>query len=389
MTVIAAEQPYELATLWRRLRYPAIVIVIGLALITILAAIGRAPNTGLLDPRNDSPDGAHALAALLSDRGVSVTVANNLSQLDSSGPTTIVVANPYELSERALHAVASSSATVLLVDPLQDALSAFGVTAEPDAQTAATTIGPACTLPAAVTAGSARIAGDLYAVSGDDTACYLQGGDAALIESMRPTGGKTIVLGSPSTFSNAQLAAQGDAALALGLIDTPVVRWVPAGLDAGAAPKSQRGLINLLPARLLWATLMLFIAAVVLALWRARRLGPPVAEPLPVIVRAAETTEGRARLLHAGRARGAAARSLRLASVQRLSHILRLSPDEDSASITALVAERTTRPATEVSSLLYGGEPADDAALVHLARELSKLEASVHHDARSTTGGQQ
>ena len=45
-----------------------------------------------------------------------------------------------------------------------------------------------------------------------------------------------------------------------------------------------------------------------LALWRARRLGPVVAEPLPVVVRAAETVEGRARLYRRGGARGQAAR---------------------------------------------------------------------------------
>ena len=33
------------------------------------------------------------------------------------------------------------------------------------------------------------------------------------------------------------------------------------------------------------------VAVVLAAWWRARRLGPVVAEPLPVVVRAAETTE--------------------------------------------------------------------------------------------------
>jgi hypothetical protein len=197
------------------------------------------------------------------------------------------------------------------------------------------------------------------------------------------------VLGSSSTLTNARLADQGDAALGLGLLDTPAVQWVPDGLHVGVVPNSQQGLLNLLPSRLLWATLQLFIALIALALWRARRLGQPVVEPLPVVVRAAETVEGRARLLHAARARGAAATSLRAAAVRRISHTLRLGPDEDAASVAALVAERTHASAGEVNSLLYGGEPQDDEALVQLAQELPRLETTLRRDDGSVPGGQQ
>lgn len=380
MTVIAAEQPLDVSALWRAMRFPVVLVVVGLVLVTVLAAIGASPNGGPLDPRNAAPDGAHALAALLADRGVTVTVVNTLPQLNATPGTTILVANPAELSTRALTAISQTAATVLLVDPLQNALTALGVDASPDAETPATTIGPGCALAAAVTAGSARIDGDLYTVRGTTTACYHQGGDAALIESTRANGATTIVLSSASTLTNAHLAAEGDAALALGLLNTPVVRWVPGGLLAGAAPKSRQGLLNLLPSRLLWATLQLLIALVVLALWRARRLGRPVVEPLPVVVRAAETVEGRARLLHAAHARDAAARSLRTAAVRRLAHALRLGPDEDPAAVAALVAERTHQPANEIRSLLYGDEPPDDASFVRLAQELPRLETAVRQD---------
>ena len=76
--------------------------------------------------------------------------------------------------------------------------------------------------------------------------------------------------------------------------------WVVPRPPAQAAADSERhGLFDLLPDRVLWATFQLFIAVVLLALWRGRRIGPVVAEPLPVVVRATETVEGRARLLRA------------------------------------------------------------------------------------------
>jgi hypothetical protein len=41
------------------------------------------------------------------------------------------------------------------------------------------------------------------------------------------------------------------------------------------------------------------------------------------------------------------------------------------------VATRTSRPPSEVATLLYGAAPADDAALVRLADDLDALEREV------------
>jgi hypothetical protein len=394
VSVIAVEQPLDLGTLWRKARFPAVLILVGLGLVTILAAIGTQPNTAPLDPRSTAPAGGHALSVLLGNRGVSVTVADRVDQLDSSAGTAILLTAPAQVATRALRTIAAAAATVIVVDPSETALSALDVAAVPDAQTTGRTFDPGCTLPAALTAGPVRISGDLYAVgSGTSrpsglTACYREQGDAALLEATRPNGATTIVLGSPSTLSNAQLAAQGDAALALGLLAGPAVEWVPGNLHAGPPPPSRRGLFNLLPPRLLWATLQLFIAVAVFAAWRSRRLGRPVVEPLPVVVRATETIEGSARLMQAGNARGVAARSLRTASLGRLRQALRLGADDDPASTVALVAERTRTPAEAVADVLYGGEPSDDMELVGLAQQLPRLEADVHQSAVPRSGGQ-
>ncbi len=388
MSAIAAEPPLDLSGLWRSVRYPTILVLIGLALVTALAALGKSPNNTPLDPRNPAPDGARALAVLLADRGVTITVATSLPEVGSTPAATILLTDPGALSDHALATVARSAATVVLIQPPQPALSVLGVDASIDARASAT-VGPGCALPAAVTAGSVQIDGDLYAMHNGVTGCYHQGQDAALVTSTRANGATTIVLGSPSTFSDAALAKQGDAALALGLLNTSAVQWVPGGLNAGPVPKSHRGLINLLPPRLLWATLQLFIALVVLALWRARRLGRPVVEPLPVVVRAAETVEGQGRLLQAARARSRAARSLRAATVRRLTHALRLRPDEEPESVVMVVAERAHAAATDVQALLYGDEPEDDAALTRLAQALPRLEAAITGDEGPPSGGRQ
>lgn len=128
-----------------------------------------------------------------------------------------------------------------------------------------------------------------------------------------------------------------------------------------------------------WALLQLFIAALIAALWRARRLGPVVAEQLPVAVRAAEATEGRARLYRRARARTRAAEALRGATRNRLAPLVGIPPsqaDEPDILATA-VAARLTDPAIDVRTLLHGAPPPDDAALLRLADDLDALERSI------------
>jgi len=108
-------------------------------------------------------------------------------------------------------------------------------------------------------------------------------------------------------------------------------------------------------------------------------VGPVVEEPLPVVVRAAEAAEGRARLYRRAGARGRAAQNLRAATLGRLMPLLGQGRAADPVSVTAAVAARAARPAAEVSALLYGAAPADDAALVRLANELDALERMVRH----------
>jgi hypothetical protein len=389
MSSVAAEAPVDVGALLRRLRYPAVIVVIGLGLVTILAIIGRQPNSGPLDPRSTSPQGAHALSVLLIERGVSVTVGTSATGLPRDATTTVLLSQPNELSRAALAKVAAVRAPVVLVDPSAAALRVMGIDAVPDAITPeATTLAPSCALPAAVTAGTARIYGDLYAAPTATRSCYLQQGDAAVFEVDRANRFPALVIGSPSMLSNAHLADEGDAAFALGVLTNQTLLWVPGTLDAGPATGSHRGLFNLLPSRLLWATLQLFIVLVVVALWRGRRLGSPVVEPLPVIVRGAETVEGRGRLMQAAQSRGLAAQSLRAASLRRISQLLRLGTGEDKAAVVSLVAERSTTSARDVEAVLYGGDPSDDAALVALAKRLPLLETAVRSDGSQPPGGQ-
>ncbi|PZF84405.1 DUF4350 domain-containing protein, partial [Micromonospora deserti] len=127
-----------------------------------------------------------------------------------------------------------------------------------------------------------------------------------------------------------------------------------------------------------WALLVqLALAALLMAAWRARRLGPPTPEPLPVAVRSAETVLGRARLYQRSGARAAAARTLRDAALARLLPRLNLPGTTPPGEVAAAVAARTGEGPDATGDLLYGDAPESDRDLLDLARGLDRVTRTV------------
>jgi hypothetical protein len=114
-------------------------------------------------------------------------------------------------------------------------------------------------------------------------------------------------------------------------------------------------------------------------LWRARRLGPVVREPLPVAVRSAETLLGRARLYRRARAADRAAATLRTAALRRLAGRLAVPPDAGPEAVAVRAAELAGQDPPQVREMLLGRPPADERALVRLADDLDALEHAVQH----------
>lgn len=376
MSAVTVDAPFDLTGLWRRLRLPVLVGAFLVGVAVLLGVFGRTEIRQPLDPHDASPAGARALNQLIHDRGVQVQDVTTPAGVAFTSNDTVFVPDPSALGVGELSVLASSAATVVAVEPGDRELVALGVKAAPEGRVH-DTVAANCSDLVATTAGTVRFDGTRYRVRAGH-GCYGPTGERGLVLSRRAAG-STFVFGSPATFSNDRLADEGDAALALGLLtQRPHLYWVlPQPATHAPADQDDEGLLDLLPDRLLWAVLQLVVAVFVLALWRARRLGPVIAEPLPVIVRAVETVEGRARLLRAARARGTAARSLRDATAARLRDVLALGADAPRVAVVESVSRQTGRPAPEVDRLLYGAEPNDDRALLDLATALADLEAAL------------
>jgi hypothetical protein len=113
--------------------------------------------------------------------------------------------------------------------------------------------------------------------------------------------------------------------------------------------------------------------------WKGRRVGPLVAEPLPVVVRASETVEGRGRLYRSRRARDRAAEALRTAALQRMTPRVGLGNDAEPPAVATAVAERCGMSPQAVAHILFGPPPASDPDLVNLAHQLDTIERQVAH----------
>jgi hypothetical protein len=376
---------------WTRARGIALAVVLLLVTAVVIAVIRSDARHGTLDPRSVDPYGSRAVAELLADRGVSTRVVTTLDEARAAAApdTTLLIAAPDLLTDRQqtrLHAsthgsggrtvlVASGSASVERLAP--------GVTADP-ATSLDSTLSPHCALPAARTAGRADTGGIRYTTThlGADE-CYPSERLATLLRIPDTSGaGDTVALGAPDILFNDRLDDQGNASLALQLLGSrPHLVWyLPSLSDISATDTGEKGLFDLLPSGWLWGTLQLFVAALLAALWRARRLGPLVPERLPVAIRASETVEGRARLYRKANARDRASAALRSTTRTRLAPLVGVPVTQAHSPETllpALSAHLHGDGQTTLQSLLFGPPPSDDTALIALADQLDALEREV------------
>jgi hypothetical protein len=357
-------------------------LVIAGAVITVLFS-GSQQGGKPLDPDGTSLSGARGLAQLLRARDVRVVRVTSVAEARTAvpevtgGPTaaTLLLGDTSFLTEDEARQLTTLPADRLLVGEADhlDVL-APGVTANGPARSRSRE--PECALPAATRAGSAYMGGVALTGPSGAIGCYPADGGSTLVSAR--DGARTVtVVGGGEFMTNLRLAEDGNAALAMNLAGAhPTLIWLVAPESVPQAA-GEASLYDLIPDGVKWAVVQIGVAVFLLALWRGRRLGPVVAERLPVVVRAAETVEGRARLYRARRARDRAAAALRGGFADRITPRLGLPSAAGPDATVNAIAERTGQAAARVGTALYGPPPADEAGLVALAAFLDMLERQV------------
>ncbi|MEB3071810.1 DUF4350 domain-containing protein [[Mycobacterium] vasticus] len=356
-------------------------VAAALAAIVAAAAVGTyltSPRPGgRMDPHATGPDGAHALVTLLRDRGVDVVVAGSVADVERQArpDTLVLVAETMRITdEELLERLAKVPGDRLLIAPnprARDAL-APAIQAGP---MRAFTAEPDCRMRAAERAGTVDLRSTATYVGKQGEAvrsCYA----GALVRFHR--GDQTVtVVGSESFMTNADLAREGNAALALNLAGARdrLIWYAPQHVEGGKHAAAK--ISDLIPNGVRWLFWQLCVALTLAAVWKGRRIGPLVAERLPVVVRASETVEGLGRLYRSRRARDRAALALRTATLHRLAPRLGMGPAPDPGALIATVTGRIGGNPDLLWHTLFGPAPDSDDALVSLARTLDDIERQV------------
>lgn len=374
-------------TVRARLRAWRLWIILGLVLclVVLLAVLGQSGGDDTaLSPANPAPAGAMAAATILDERGVDVQAPDSYQEAldileDRGGQSTLFLYDPNgflgpdqlaELNGLARRQVLAEPGFVQLTELAPEIRSA-GVLPEQDAGLEAECSAADATAARSIDAGGLAYRGPVTCFPAAD------GGTGAGSYAANDDG-SVIVLGNSGLLANESLANRGNAALALRTLGSAgtLVWFLPTASDIppAEAPADFR---TLLPPWVDPLLLWLLVVAALAMLWRGRRLGPLAAEPLPVVVRSAETAEGRARLYQDARATDRAAQTLRAAALTRLAARLRLGPGSSTGTVVRAVAASTGRPNNEVEELLTGSLPAGDAAFVQWSQDLQALEEEV------------
>ncbi|MCU0268768.1 MAG: DUF4350 domain-containing protein [Acidimicrobiales bacterium] len=221
--------------------------------------------------------------------------------------------------------------------------------------------------------------------SGEASTCFTN--DLGSFVTVQAAGdGRIVAVGGPDVFTNGQLGEADNAVLAVSLLaPEPGTRVAVLGpppfeelIDSGTGdPGALLDRAMELRGGLLLVELLVAFGAY--ALWRGRRLGRPVAEPLPSQIAGSELVVAMGDLLHQTRSPDRAARLLRADLRRQLCERLGLPPDVVPQVIVETVTARTTLPPEVVAFAVTDVPVTSDTELVDLARRVDAVREEVLH----------
>jgi hypothetical protein len=243
----------------------------------------------------------------------------------------------------------------------------------------------ACRVDALRDTGHVRPFGDaVYEVPPGADGCFDTADGSWLI--VQPKGrGEIVATGGATFLTNGGIAGADNAVLAVHLLtpgDTTRVEIVrPVLMTAGAGSPNLLDLVGEHVWAALWQVLIGFL---VLAAWRARRLGRPLIDQAPVRLASSDLTAAVGALLARHDTRAATLQRVAGATRRRLARRLDLPDPVDADTLAEHVAARTSQDPTALRRVLDPPAPADDAALVRATTALSDLEQTLATRLQST-----
>lgn len=401
---------------WKRVVIPFAVLI---ALITgtlIVHAIETPDqdDSDYLSPVSQADIGSAVLAGRLRDQGVTVVRETSTTAALSAmtgGDATLFVTTPdlADIEQLSAPGAVPPGTRMVVVTPDDAAFVqttwAVGVARE---RWAPGLVDPDCADPIAHAAGQADVGKLWYAPTGT-TSCY-----GGAVHTIFSNGATVTLVGAPDPFRNDRIANHGNLRLAVGLLSqTSRVVWLdvhqrevrpkpsPSPSSASPKPRESRASASASPDEsftdeptddappqeqpqsasapnplwdafppAVWASIVLLaLALLAFAIAAARRLGTPVAEPLPSRVPSNETMLGHARLYQRAHARDESLDILRDAARRRIVAHLGLAP----TATLEEIADAAGYDAEDLREILASFHPENDAELVSAANAVQKL----------------
>jgi hypothetical protein len=364
---------------------------LAIALAVVFAGMvvrGTSANQDYLSATNPGPVGAKAVIEVLRQQGVDVTISSSLDDtLDAltPGSTLAFFERDVYLDDDQRDELFDAGSDMVLLDPSYDDLERVSEGIAP-AGVVEGVLDADCS--AGIGERAPQVLGDgngyrILEVDGQDAVgCYPSGkGIVSLVR--LETGDRTVsVLGATDALTNQRILGADNAAMALNVLGESerLVWYIPGSDDLPVGPAS---VSELSPTWVLPAVLLVVIALLATAFWRGRRFGPLIVEDLPVVVKASETMQGRARLYETSSARLRALDSLRIGTVSRIASLCGMPRAATVEEVVNAAAAASGRDPREVRSLLLDAVPSTDRDLVSLSDDLLELERTVAERIRS------
>ncbi|MDN5811945.1 MAG: DUF4350 domain-containing protein [Arthrobacter sp.] len=384
--LLAAPRPASARSVWAG-RWRAWRLWIIIAVVAVLAAVYYAlangpHDTRVLSPQNPGPEGGKAVARVLADHDISVEQPDGLdaalAALRADGGTTLLLHDQGGyLNQDQLTELDEAAGRTVLVEPGFDELRVFAPSTRPAGvvpEEADSPVAADCPVPAVAETREAAAGGKKYRAA---RGCFNYGARdheayGYVVE------GTTTVLGNPAYLDNGHVLDFDHAPLALRTLGAePTLVWYQPTVADHEFTGPAANPFELLPDWVSPASGWLLLLGVIAILWRARRDGPLVSEPLPVVVPASETAEGRARLYRDAQAIDAAVAALRSASLDRLAVRLRLGHGSRADDIVATAAKESGLPGSRLRRLYFPEKITGEAGLVEWAQELHTVEKEI------------
>ncbi len=348
--------------------------IVALAVVGSVVVFGRQGPGAPLDPRSTKPNGAKALVYLLQDYGATVDLTSAVPRPGSTDRVVVLVDHLSAVQHDALTDFVDAGGRLVVADPSSPL--GLGGDEGVDLRGVGTKLEPElCTVTALrtidaleVTVGSASLP-----VQRGDTSCFGSRQRAYVV--VHGDGDGTVVaLGGATQWTNDLIDNAANAGLATMLLAPAAGGRVVVLSGDGAG--GEKGLFDLVPNRVWFAIGQVGMGFVVLALWRARRLGRVVVETQPVEIAGSELVVASGRILDRIGQPQRAAEVLQRELVHDLANRFGARAGTDVDTLDATVSAGGRIPPGTVIAVL-GEQVTDERALVALAERVDAIRKGV------------